>query len=692
MPMRIPLATLLLLLPVLGHAQIDTLPIDLNQEDLIESFLQEQDEDTDFDYNDLFEELEYLRRKPFDLNHITAADLELFPFLSAIQKNALLQYLEQFGPLLSIYELQAVPHFYLTTIQQLLPFVNVSQSAIEPLSGQWKTEGGHQLLMRWSKTLEEKSGFMEDENGESRYLGDRNNLYLRYRFAYSNRLSFGFTAEKDEGETFFKGSNKQGFDFYSTHFFLSNPNSRLKTLALGDYAVSMGQGLILFNGFSARKGPQTTLIKRLGKPLRRYGSVNEVDFFRGAAATYSLHEKLDVTAFFSSKKRDANLDEPDEIIDDVPAANFVTSLQLTGKHRTDTEIADENAIRQNAVGGIIKWKERSWEVALNTLYNSLDKPLNRSSALYSQFYFNGNNLLNTSLDYSATWRNFHFFGETAMSDNGAISTSNGLLASLDQKMDVSLLFRRFPNDYQALNAQPFAETSGGRNETGLYLGVEIRPLKEWTVNAYFDQWEHPWLRFRTDAPGHGQEWLIRLTLRKRRKMEAHVQLRSETKPENVDDETGRFDQIFQRQNFQGRFHLSYRLAKNLEWRTRVYGGFTKIKEEKLNGTALFQDLKYTAVKSGFSVSARYVIFDTDDYAIRFYAYENDVLNSFTVPAYYDRGSRFYVLMGFRMRGGIKLEGRIGRTTYTNRESIGSGQDEINGPSKTDVKVQVRWNF
>jgi hypothetical protein len=690
--MRTLLAILLFLSPAIGYGQIDTLPIDQNQEDLIESFLQEQDEDTDFDYNDLFEELEYLRRKPFDLNRITPSDLELFPFLSAIQKNALLQYIEQFGPLLSIYELQAVPHFYLTNIQQLLPFVTVSQSAIEPLPGQWKTEGGHQLIMRWSQTLEEKKGFMEDENGESRYLGDPKNLYLRYRFAYSNRLSFGFTAEKDEGETFFKGSNKQGFDFYSAHFFLSNPSSRLKTLALGDYSVSMGQGLILFNGFSARKGPQTTLIKRLGKPLRRYGSVNEFDFFRGAAATYSLHEKLDLTAFFSSKKRDANLDEPDEIIDDEPAADFVTSLQITGKHRTETEIADENAIRQNAIGGILKWKERNWEVAFNTLYNSLDKPLNRSALLYNQFYFNGNNLLNTSLDYSATWRNFHFFGETAMSDNGAISTSNGLLASLDQKMDVSILYRHFPNDYQALNAQPFAETIGARNETGLYLGVEIRPLKEWTVNAYFDQWEHPWLRFRTDAPGQGQEWLIRVTLRKKRKMEAHVQLKSESKPENVDDESGRFDEIFQRQNFQGRFHLSYRLAKNLEWRTRVYGGFTKIKEEKLSGTALFQDIKYTAVKSGFSVSARYVIFDTDDYAVRFYAYENDVLNSFTVPAYYDRGSRFYVLMGLRFRGGIKLEGRIGRTTYTNRGTIGSGQDEIIGPSKTDVKVQVRWNF
>ena len=103
----------------------------------------------------------------------------------------------------------------------------------------------------------------------------------------------------------------------------------------------------------------------------------------------------------------------------------------------------------------LKWQERKWHLAWNTLFNSLNQPLNRNPALYNQFYFNGNRLFNTSFDYSYTWHNFHFFGETAISGNGASATTNGLLASLDQKMDVSVLYRRFPKNYQALNAQPF---------------------------------------------------------------------------------------------------------------------------------------------------------------------------------------------------------------------------------------------
>ncbi len=690
--MRILITLSLICIGFFCFSQKDTLPPDFGQEDLIESFLQEQESDADFDYNDLFEELEHLLHKPLNLNNATPPDLDLFQFLTPIQKSAMLEYIDSLGPLVSIYELQAIPYFELADIRRLLPFVQIEKATIAPLPNQWRSDGKHQFILRWSRTLEEKKGFLKNEDGKTPYQGDRNAIYMRYRFTHSNRISFGFTAEKDEGETFFAKSNRQGFDFYSAHLFLHNPEGKLKSVALGDYSVSMGQGLILFNGFSSRKSPLTMQIKRSGKPIRRYSSVNESDFFRGAASTFSLNEKLSLTAFFSTKKRDANIDAPVDIEGQEELPLFVTSLQTTGEHRTNAEIADENAIRQNALGGILKWKERRWHLALNTLYNSLGKSLNRNPALYNQFYFNGKRLLNLSIDYSYSWRNFHFFGETAMSDNNAFATTNGLLASLDQKMDVSVLYRHFPKNYRALNAKPFSETSGASNEKGIYLGMEIRPLKEWTVNAYFDQWRNQWLRFRTDAPGQGHEWLFRVTWKKRRKTELHFQIKNEVKQENIDAEDGRFDRIYPRQNLKGRIHLSYHLNKNLEWRSRIYAGFTKINKERLTGTAFFQDLKYSSISSGFSLSARYVLFDTDDYAIRFYAYENDVLNSFTVPAYFDRGNRFYLLLGYKIRGGILLQGRVGRTAYTNRETVGSGQDEINRPVKTDVKIQMRWNF
>ena len=65
-PMRNLAAFYLLLIGNFCFAQNDTLPPHLNKEDLIESFLQEQDSDAEFDYNDLFEELDYLYQKTIE--------------------------------------------------------------------------------------------------------------------------------------------------------------------------------------------------------------------------------------------------------------------------------------------------------------------------------------------------------------------------------------------------------------------------------------------------------------------------------------------------------------------------------------------------------------------------------------------------------------------------------------------------
>ncbi|MEZ4759397.1 MAG: hypothetical protein R2810_06365 [Flavobacteriales bacterium] len=51
------------------------------------------------------------------------------------------------------------------------------------------------------------------------YLGPSYKLYTRYRFRYRQNISFGITAEKDEGEEFFTGAQPDGFDFYSAHLF-----------------------------------------------------------------------------------------------------------------------------------------------------------------------------------------------------------------------------------------------------------------------------------------------------------------------------------------------------------------------------------------------------------------------------------------------------------------------------------------
>ncbi|HYG52084.1 MAG TPA: hypothetical protein VD905_14330, partial [Flavobacteriales bacterium] len=93
-----------------------------------------------------------------------------------------------------------------------------------------------------------------------------------------------------------------------------------------------------------------------------------------------------------------------------------------------------------------------------------------------------------------------------------------------------------------------------------------------------------------------------------------------------------------------------------------------------------------------SFNIRYAIFDTDDYNSRLYAYENDVLYYYYIPSYYYKGSRIYTNVRFQYKKWLDVWLKVGQWLYDNRTAVGSGNDEITGNKKTEVRLQVRISF
>ncbi len=687
----------LVLLAASLHAQVDTLNplIPLENQDFIEDLIQDRStaEESEFDFNTLFEELEYYRRKPLNLNKATREELADLNILSELQITRILEFREKAGNFISIYELQAVPDLNLETLQIIRPFITVKGDVDDFQIPIWKMiyEGENELYLRWSRVLETTRGFQVDEDTrEPRFAGDPNKLYMRFRHRYSNRLSYGITAEKDAGEDFFTGSNPQGFDFYSAHFYLRNYNKFLNAVAIGDYTISFGQGLILHNGFGGGKSAQVLNIKKSGRTIRPYSSVNESNFFRGVATSVQLNKNFELTAFGSVRNRDGNLTSQDTL-DNEPIVLF-SSFQESGFHRTINEIEDENAIQQTTFGGNIVFKDNHFNISANVLYDIFDKPFSRRIQPYNAFAFQGDRLLNTSLAYSAIFSNVHFFGETAWSDNGGIATLNGFFLGLDRKLDMGILMRFFERDYQALNANPFAETTQGNNEQGIYLGIDFHPNRNWSWSGYVDLYQHPWLRFRTDAPSRGQEFRTRLTYRIKRKLEVFVEARTETKQLNTPDNETKTDFLSETQLTQIRIHVANKVSKSLELRNRVHIGFFDDGVNQFSGYQMHQDIIFKPMNFPLSFTTRFAIFNTDDYAVRFYVYENDLLYSFSIPAYYDRGTRFYINLRYKGIRNLTLEARFAQTYFSDRESIGGGNDLIEGNTRTELKAQLQYKF
>lgn len=684
------------------YSQNDSIPTDPTpdlSEQRLEDLLQDNEEESDFDFNTVFEDLAAFRENPLNLNEVSEVDLRELGLLSDVQISNLLEYRDRLGGFLTIYELQAIRGFDLATVRRILPFVSLRSNVddFQAGIGTMLSTGKNELYLRWSRFLEEARGFQPTaENPDSTpYAGDANQLYLRFRHTYSNRLSYGFTAEKDRGEEFFTGSNRKGFDFYSAHLFLKDYNQRIKAIALGDFTANFGQGLILFTGFGFGKSALTTSVRRGGRALRQYTSVNEANYLRGIASTLQFGEHLELTAFVSNRRRDGNLIIINDTIDIDFEGSFTefSSLQLSGLHRTPNEIADRNSLRHFTTGVSAKWQANKGHIALNAVHHQLDKSLTLTPRVYNRFYFQGDRLTNASVDYSWRWRNLTFFGETAMSDNGAIATLNGLLTTLDRRVNLAVFQRAYPRDFQALLGNPIGETTGGRNENGLYFGVEIFPANHWVLSAYYDIWQHPWLRFNADAPSRGHEYRLRLTYFQKRELDVFLELRNEIKEVNVRLLDSNIDALVNRRRLQLRLHLAYQINRALEWRSRIDWGETDNPiNTRQQGFAIYQDLLYRPVGSPWSFTSRIAYFDTDSYQVRFYNYENGLLYFFRIPPYYNQGSRFFINLRYKGIRNLMIEARYARLFWSRPDTIGAGLDTTGEPTRTEVAAQIKWTF
>ena len=704
------------LVPGRATAQKDSLPPlpaddPAAQEQLIEDVLANSEDDTDeFDFNTAFDVLDAYRRRPLNLNRATEEQLTELLLLSPIQIGQLLEYRDRMGGLMTKYELQVIPGIDLETARSLAPYVRVGGDLDDvklPL-GRMLAEGNRELYLRWQRRLESSRGYeIGPAEATNYYLGSRDRLYVRMRQRYGNKMSLGVTAEKDPGEAFFRENNRRrGFDYYSAHFYLRDLNRRVKALALGDFAVSFGQGLILYTGFGFGKSSQTTNIARGGRVLRPYTSVNEANFLRGAATTLALGDRTELTLFGSRRARTANVisqtDTLDLDLDDLGLG--VSSLNISGLHRTPNEVEDRNAIVETNYGGSLSFRgSQRFRLGVNLMGTHLSNPLELRDQPYNRYFFRGSDLVNASVDYRYRYRNFTWFGEVAGSRNdggpnperNGLAQLHGLMVGLDRFVDLSVLYRRYGVTYQALNARPFGETNGGRNETGLYFGLEVRPAKNWRLNAYYDVFRFPYLRFNQDAPSQGNEYRLRLTYWQKRKSETYVELRSETKGFGTDgDETvfTNLDPVVPRTRFQARLHFAYRITPFLEWRSRVDGGFT---EDELNGRQrgfmVYQDLHYRP-RGPLSLSGRVAVYDTDGFNVRFYQYENGLLYNARVVPYYNRGTRMFLLARYKGIRGLTLEGRIAQTFYTDGTLTGTGLEATGLPRRTEVGLQAIWRW
>jgi hypothetical protein len=658
----------------------------------------------DADLSDLQTNLDQFADHRINLNNTGEEELLSLGILTETEVHNILIYLKKYGEMLSVYELQAVRGFDTTLIARLLPYITVEPvkaTSCISLAGIRKY-GKNQVLLRYQRTLEKAEGYRNDKNlpedPAPGYLGSPDKVLVKYSFRYGTRLRWGFTAEKDAGEPFLTrrlddeirslaGSRiKGGFDFYSAHACLQTPGL-IRSLAVGDYHLGFGQGLTLWTGTSFGKSAEIRSVKKYGGGIRPCTSTDENGFLRGMALTLA-RGGFECTPFFSSGRMDANLLPPDT---NDPEPGF-SAFQETGYHRTTAEILDKDAVRRTLYGADISYKNDFLKVGLTGFRTLLDPPVSGSDEPYEFFGFTGSDLVNAGMHYSCLYKGLSLFGEAAVGGNGAWAGLTGLTAELDPSLLVTMLYRNYPKNYQNLLSQAFADGSSNANERGLFSGLQAVISPRVKATAFVDLFRFPWLKYNADGPTEGTDALVQVDYRVAQGTEVCLRYRSSTGQKNTSGLPDRisFPGIHARQAF--RLHITHQLHPGLLWKSRAEYLVNRIADKNRHGCLLAQDLQYKPSAGPITLYLRYALFDTDSYDERLYAYEFDVPYAFSVPACYDKGCRYAMMLKYNLLKNMDLWIRFAQTCYAGKSSVGTGLDETEGNTRSDIKVQIRMKF
>jgi hypothetical protein len=642
---------------------------------------------------ELVEALFLLYTNPLDLNTATADELAATFILSHEQIKAFLSYRQQAGPLSSLYELQALPELDLATIRRLIPFVTINTRAPSLRDG-LRQPTQHFLILRSRRVLEPARGFMPIDSGSrstTRYAGDPYQHYLRYRYARAGAYSFGFTLEKDPGELLFYWDPKRrilGPDFSSFHAQLQN-RGRLKNLIIGDFQMQAGQGLVMAGGFAFGKGAEvirTTYRSTLG--LRPYTSVLEAGFFRGAAATYALSPRVELTTFVSYTHRSASTVEDDS------SDTVISSLLTSGLHRTPSERARQGSITEQNMGlhALYTTRSRNGQLGVTALHTTFGgAQLQRRDLPYNRFEFRGNENLLLGLHGNYRWQNIHLFGEAARSQSGGIGALGGMIAPLSKTLDLSVLARHYDRHFHSFYGNAFSEGSRPINEQGIYWALRYTPSRAWQFSAFYDRFRFPWLRYRVHAPSAGDDYFVHAQYTPNKRLRVYALYHEKNKALNLPNSgeimapvvtTTRRTALI---NFDYDSPLRYHIRSRIQLGDFTYQGFSRSR-----GIALVQDLSWRWPR--WELSGRMAFFNTDDFDSRLYVYEKDVLYAFSLPTYSDQGTRHYLMARYTLSKHTKLWVRWAQTRYLNRKTISSGLDEIQGRTRSELKLQLMYQW
>lgn len=652
--------------------------------EIIERTVADLDPETsELQITELIELLEELANNPVNINRAGLDELAGVPGLNLQTARAIIAFRETTKPFESTPELLEVDGIGSVTFENIQPFVTVGKSAdlrkdlyLNPRY--WTNNSRFETLAGYQQVLTPREGYSRPDSLGG-YLGSpvKYNHRLRYR---SDHISVNLTQDKDPGESL---TGPTDFDYTSWHVAIGDIGL-LENLIVGDFRVSYGQGLTLWNGGAFGKSSNIIGSAIKNDPgIRPYTSYQETNGFRGVAAT--VGRKFQMSGFYSNRGRSASVTED----------GFVRFPSSSGFHRTKNESDRRLNLDQETIGGRVRYQTAYAIIGASGYHNLFNQTIEKGTQPYQLFGFEGRKFSAFGTDIRLNVGTATLFGEMARSSNGSFGGIAGTEIRIIETTDLALAYRNYARDFQSIFGSGFGEQSNPQNESGFFTGIRQQIGSKLELNAFIDFFSTHGPRFRNTRPTSGFDWLARLDFEPLPKFAVYLQVKAKSWDQEFDtlDTFGRETLLMGKETrFNTRLHMEYIVHENVRLRTRLdLVQYDETFATTSIGYLMYQDVRVTP-SANLTVDARITVFETDNFDSRVFQFENDLLYVMSNAMLFDQGQRSYIVIRYQPSYHFIFRMKAATTLYENRQTIGSGLDQIRGSRKTDLGLQLQVKF
>jgi hypothetical protein len=258
---------------------------------------------------------------------------------------------------------------------------------------------------------------------------------------------------------------------------------------------------------------------------------------------------------------------------------------------------------------------------------------------------------------------------------------------------MSFLYRNLSPRFQSLYATAFTENSFPSNEKGLYLGLTVRPATTLRLDAYVDFFQFPWLKYGVNAPSGGKDYLLQFTCQPNKQVELYTRFHVEEKTVNDNPAAVVLLPVVPQKHINWRTQFSYTVSRRVALRSRAEINWIDPRSaKKEQGFLIYADFIQRHLFKSLSGNLRVQYFETGSYLGRIYAYENDVMFTYSIPVFYDKGLKYYVNINYDIKRQFSLWLKWSQMFYPAKSYIGSGLDEIKGSRKSEIRIELVKDF